>query len=152
MVKKNFLLVYCFVTDPSFTVENICSVMTTPNWKEVWSTLLPASRLEKIENECSEVEEQTRACAIVFYSHWNVSWQTLAHSLYIWNHQLILEKLKCFLPPRGDAKYHCSLIKAYCMCGSKCCSLWVITSIKADQGQSNNLTTQDVVRAMLAFP
>ena len=92
-----------YYADPTFNVENICSAMVCPNWKEVWSTLVPESRLDKIENECSGVGEQVHACAVVYASHWNASWKQLAGSLYRWNHLGILEKVKHFLPPKGTS-------------------------------------------------
>lgn len=87
--------------DPTFTIENLCSVMASPHWKELWSTLIPESRINKIGRDCREVEAQTHACAVVYSSHWRASWQALAHSLYIWNHLPVLEKVKCFLSPKG---------------------------------------------------
>lgn len=92
-----------YYADPTFNIENICSVMLCPNWKEVWSTLVPESRLDKIESECSKVGEQVHACAVVYMSHWNASWKQLAGSLYNWNHLVVLEKVKHFLPPKGTS-------------------------------------------------
>ena len=92
---------YTSTVDPTFTIENICSVMASPRWKELWSTFIPESRLNKIERDHLEVEARTHACAVVYSSHREASWQQLAQTLYLWNHLSVLEKVKGFLPPKG---------------------------------------------------
>ena len=97
----NMMHYYTYMSDPSFTVESVCSVMSSPKWKEVWSTLIPEPRLDKIERECSGLEERNNACAVVYASHRNASWKDLAASLYTWNHLGVLKNVTRLLPPKG---------------------------------------------------
>ena len=99
-----------FISDPTLTTYNVAEVMKLLNdWNsleiDIYTDfiIIPFSRLEEIQRKCSTKKEIAKKCASYYvHCHPHTSWTHLASHLYSQGEFAAVEKLKPFLPLRGE--------------------------------------------------
>ena len=102
----------CFInlSDPTLTTDSVAESMELVNdWKSLEHVLysersvVPTSQLREIQQKCSTKREIANECAS-YYVHYHpkASWTYLAIHLYKEGEFAAVEKLKPFLPLRGE--------------------------------------------------
>ena len=94
-----------FISDHTLTTDNVAQVMAVVNdWDSLeWGDIIPESRLAAILGRCSSKEEIATECTSYYvHCHPECSWTHLASHLYREGEFAAVEKLKPFLPLRGE--------------------------------------------------
>ena len=94
-----------FISDLTLITDNVAEVMTLVNdWRSLYRADLVAQHcLETIQQKCSTKEEVATECASHYvHVHPEASWTKLASHLYRREEFAAVEKLKPFLPLRGE--------------------------------------------------
>jgi hypothetical protein len=100
-----------YLSDPTMTTDRVAeSMKLIIDWKSLDSyfitrteILVPPSRLTEIQRRCSTKREIANECASYYvYCHPQPSWTHLARRLYSEGEFAAVEKLKPFLPLRGN--------------------------------------------------
>ena len=94
--------------DPTFTVENVRHVMDSVEPKvkmQIWEILILRDAFKEIQSSgkySTDLEKETAAIYMYVNCHPWASWERLASALYR-DHQITaVEKVKVYLPPRGE--------------------------------------------------
>ena len=108
-------LLCCFIipvnlSDPTMTTDSVAESMVLINsWRSLdyrditTKTVVPVSRLTEIRQRCSTKREIANECASYHvHCHPHPSWTNLATHLYREGEFAAVEKLKPFLPLRGN--------------------------------------------------
>ena len=94
-----------FSPDPTLTVDNVCHVMekVEPTVKrQVWEDAYWAPvETGKVNKMCRPVEDDKYADEYVNCNPYS-SWEDIARSLYHHHQVAAVEKVRSYLPPRGE--------------------------------------------------
>jgi hypothetical protein len=98
-----------YLLDSTMTTDSVAeSMMLINDWKSlltryITTIVVPPSRLTEIQRRCSTKREIANECASYYvYCHPQPSWTHLARRLYSEGEFAAVEKLKPFLPLRGN--------------------------------------------------
>ena len=93
-----------FISDPTLTTDNVAEVMELlNNWNSLEYIIVPTSQLEEIQRKCSTKKDIANKCTSYYVQcHPQRSWTHLAERLHKKEEFAALEKLKPFLPLRGN--------------------------------------------------
>ena len=117
-------IILVYLSDPTMITDNVAeSMMLINDWNSLHppyttTSEVPRSQLTEIQQRCSTKREIANECAS-YYVHYHPqpSWTHLASQLYSEGEFAAVEKLKPFLPLRGNYIVHVCAITV-CVCGN----------------------------------